>query len=83
MWGISLYLILGICVFSLISIIKRSLGLDTYSIELKRIRCILESQNSENSKFQSTCTSYPFLLVLHNAKTTMFTIADMQLRNRP
>ena len=41
------YLVLGICVVWLIGFIRRNLGLDTLSIELKRIRRILERQTSD------------------------------------
>jgi len=41
------YLVLGICVVWLIGFIRRNLGLDTHSIELKRIRRILERQTSD------------------------------------
>jgi len=40
----TVYLVLGICVVWLIGFIRRNLGLDTHSIELKRIRRILERQ---------------------------------------
>ena len=43
----SVYLVLGICVVWLIGFIRRNLGLDTHSIELKRIRRILERQTSD------------------------------------
>jgi hypothetical protein len=44
---VTVYLVLGICVVWLIGFIRRNLGLDTHSIELKRIRRILEDQSSE------------------------------------
>jgi hypothetical protein len=44
---VTVYLVLGICVVWLIGFIRRNLGLDTQSIELKRIRRILEDQSSE------------------------------------
>ena len=40
----TVYLVLGICFVWLIGFIRRNLGLDTHSIELKRIRRILERQ---------------------------------------
>jgi len=43
----TVYLVLGICVVWLIGFIRRHLGLDTHSIELKRIRRILERQTSD------------------------------------
>ena len=43
----TVYLVLGICVVWLIGFIRRNLGLDTHSIELKRIRRILERQSSD------------------------------------
>ena len=43
----TVYLVLGICVVWLIDFIRRNLGLDTHSIELKRIRRILERQTSD------------------------------------
>ena len=44
---ITVYLVMGICVVWLIGFIRRNLGLDTHSIELRRIRRLLESQNSD------------------------------------
>jgi len=43
----TVYLVMGICVVWLIGFIRRNLGLDTHSIELKRIRRILERQTSD------------------------------------
>ena len=43
----TVYLVLGICVVWLIGFIRRNLGLDTHSVELKRIRRILERQTSD------------------------------------
>jgi hypothetical protein len=43
----TVYLVLGICIVWLIGFIRRNLGLDTHSIELKRIRRILERQTSD------------------------------------
>ena len=43
----TVFLVLGICVVWLIGFIRRNLGLDTHSIELKRIRRILERQTSD------------------------------------
>jgi len=43
----TVYLVLGICVVWLIGFIRRNLGLDTHSIELKRIRRILERNISD------------------------------------
>jgi hypothetical protein len=44
---VAVYLVLGICVVWLIGFIRRNLGLDTHSIELRRIRRLLERQNSD------------------------------------
>jgi hypothetical protein len=44
---VTVYLALGICVVWLIGFIRRNLGLDTHSIELRRIRRLLEGQNSD------------------------------------
>ena len=44
---VTVYLVMGICVVWLIGFIRRNLGLDTHSIELKRIRHLLEGQNSD------------------------------------
>ena len=43
---LTVYLVLGICIVWLIGFIRRNLGLDTQSIELRRIRRILENQSS-------------------------------------
>ena len=40
-------LVLGICVVWLVGFIRRNLGLDTHSIELRRIRRILEGRSSD------------------------------------
>jgi len=42
----TVYLVLGICIVWLIGFIRRNHGLDTNSIELRRIRRILEDQSS-------------------------------------
>ena len=44
---VTVYLVLGICVVRLIGFIRRNLGLDTHTIELRRIRRILEGQSSD------------------------------------
>ena len=44
---VTVYLVMGICVVWLIGFIRRNLGLDTHSIELRRIRRLLEDQNSD------------------------------------
>jgi len=44
---VTVYLVLGICVVWLIGFIRRNLGLDTHTIELRRIRRILEGQSSK------------------------------------
>ena len=44
---VTVYLVLGICVVWLIGFIRRNLGLDTHSIELRRIRRLLEDKNSD------------------------------------
>ena len=43
----TVYLVMSICVVWLIGFIRRNLGLDTHSIELRRIRRLLEGQNSD------------------------------------
>ncbi len=44
---VAVYLVFGICVVWLIGFVRRNLGLDTHSIELRRIRRLLEDQSSE------------------------------------
>ncbi len=44
---VTVYLVMGICVVWLAGFIRRNLGLDTHSIELRRIRRLLEDQNSD------------------------------------
>ena len=44
---VTVYLVMGICVVWLVGFIRRNLGLDTQSIELRRIRRLLEGQNSD------------------------------------
>ena len=44
---VTIYLVMGICVVWLIGFIRRNLGLDAHSIELRRIRRLLERQNSD------------------------------------
>ena len=44
---VTVYLVMGVCVVWLIGFIRRNLGLDTHSIELRRIRRLLEGQNSD------------------------------------
>ena len=44
---VTVYLVMSICVVWLIGFIRRNLGLDTHSIELRRIRRLLEGQNSD------------------------------------
>ena len=41
---LTVYLVLGICITWLIGFIRRNLGLDSHSFELRRIRRILEDQ---------------------------------------
>ena len=41
------YCIFGVCIAWLIGFVRRNLGLDAHSIELRRIRRILESQSSK------------------------------------
>ena len=43
----TVYLVMGICVVWLVGFIRRNLGLDTQSIELRRIRRLLEGKNSD------------------------------------
>ena len=45
--NLTVYCIFGVCVVWLIGFIRRHFGLDATSIELRRIRRILEGQNSE------------------------------------
>ena len=42
-----IYCIFGVCIAWLIGFVRRILGLDAHSIELRRIRRILENQSSE------------------------------------
>ena len=42
---VTAYLVMGICVVWLVGFIRRNLGLDTHSIELRRIGRLLEGQN--------------------------------------
>ena len=44
---VAVYFIFGVCIVWVIGFVRRNLGLDAHSIELKRIRRILESQSSE------------------------------------
>ena len=44
---VTVYLVMGICFVWLVGFIRRNLGLDTQSIELRRIRRLLEGQNSD------------------------------------
>ena len=44
---VTVYLVMGICVVWLVGFIRRNLGLDTQSIELRRIRRLLEGKNSD------------------------------------
>ena len=44
---VTVYLVLGICVVWVIGFIRHNLGLDTHSIELRRIRRILEDHISQ------------------------------------
>ena len=44
---VTVYLALGICIVWVIGFIRRNLGLDTQSIELRRIRRILEDHISQ------------------------------------
>lgn len=44
---VTVYLVLGICIIWVVGFIRRNLGLDTYSIELRRIRRILEQHISQ------------------------------------
>ena len=41
---LTVYLVLGICITWLIGFIRRNFGLDSHSVELRRIRRILEDQ---------------------------------------
>lgn len=43
----TVYLTLSICIVWLIGFIRRNLGLDTHSIELRRIRRLLKGQKSD------------------------------------
>ena len=44
---VTVYFIFGVCVLWLLGFVRRHLGLDANSIELRRIRRILEGQSSE------------------------------------
>ena len=44
---VTVYFMFGICVVWLIGFVRRHLGLDANSIELRRIRRILEGQSSK------------------------------------
>ena len=44
---VTVYLVIGICVVWIIGFIRRNLGLDTHSMELKRIRRLLGSHDSD------------------------------------
>ncbi len=44
---ITVYLVFGICILWLVGFVRRVLGIDSCSIELRRIRRILESQNPQ------------------------------------
>ena len=44
---VTAYSILGICIVWVIGFIRRNLGLDTHSVELRRIRRLLEDQISQ------------------------------------
>ena len=44
---VTFYLVMAICVVWLVGFIRRNLGLDAHSIELRRIRRILEGQSSD------------------------------------
>ena len=44
---VTVYLVMGICVVWLVGFIRRNLGLDTQSIELRRVRRLLEGKNSD------------------------------------
>ena len=44
---VTVYLVMGICVVWLIGFVRRNLGLDTHSIELRRIRRLLDGHNSD------------------------------------
>ena len=44
---VTVYLVMVICVVWLVGFIRRNLGLDTQSIELRRIRRLLEGKNSD------------------------------------
>ena len=44
---VTVYLVMGICVVWLVVFIRHNLSLDTHSIELRRIRRLLEGQNSD------------------------------------
>ena len=44
---VTFYCIFGACIAWLIGFVRRNLGLDAHSIELKRIRRILEGRSSK------------------------------------
>ena len=45
--SVIVYCFFGVCVAWLIGFVRRNLGLDAHSIELRRIRRILENQSSK------------------------------------
>ena len=44
---VTVYLVLGICVVWLIGFVRRNLGLDAHSIELRRVSRLPEHHNSD------------------------------------
>ena len=48
------YLIFGICVVWLVGFIRRNLGIDAHSIELRRIRRLLEDQQNQQDQTASS-----------------------------
>lgn len=42
---VTVYVVFGLCILWLIGFVRRNLGLDTHSIELRRIRRILEGKS--------------------------------------
>mgnify|MGYP003330887699 CR=1 FL=1 len=46
---VGVYLFIGICVVWLVGFVRRNLGMDAHSIELRRIRRLLEAREVNNT----------------------------------
>ena len=44
---VTIYLVFGLCILWLVGFVRRIFGIDSHSVELRRIRRILESQNPQ------------------------------------